>query len=288
MKGLINFICCFIPVKKWRKKIRSNLTDSIIRRKELLDYGFKIDHDIITTPQGVRFSISDKPDHPFYLIKEVFIKNEYKLILRKESILFDIGMNKAAVSLLFATNNNIKKIYAYEPFKPTFESAKINLDLNPHLSRKIQAFNFGLGRNEQTLELPYIIHASGGMSTTHNTCTGEKNATKEIVTIKDAAKVIDPIIEKNKNSYIIVKCDCEGAEFDIFDRLNEDDIFRKIDVIMMEYHFESPDRLVNILADNGFAIQVKSGSKKTKTGYIYAVRTSEKSSSLIYDNTEVS
>ena len=276
MKGLINFICCFIPIKKWRKKIRSNLMDSIRRRKELLDYGFKIDHGIITTPEGVRLSISDKSDHPFYLIKEVFVKNEYNLILRKESILFDIGMNKAAVSLLFATNNNIKKIYAYEPFKPTFESAKINLELNPHLSRKIQAFNFGLGKNEQTLELPYIMHASGGMSTTHNICKGEKNATKEIVTIKDAVKEINPIIEENKNSCVIVKCDCEGAEFDIFDRLNENDIFKKIDVIMMEYHFESPERLVNILADNGFAIQVKSGSKKSKTGYIYAVRTSEK------------
>jgi FkbM family methyltransferase len=276
MKGLINFICCFIPVKKWRKKIRSDLMHNTIRRKELLNYGFKIEDGIITTPEGVRLSVSDKSEHPFYLIKEVFVKDDYNLILKKESILFDIGMNKAAVSLLFAVNNNIKKIYAYEPFKPTFESAKTNLELNPNLSGKIQAFNFGLGKNDKTLELPYIKQASGAMSTTHNIRNVQNNVTKETVIIKDAAKVIHPVLEENKNKHVIMKCDCEGAEFDIFDRLNENDIFQKIDVVIMEYHFESPERLVDILADNGYAIQVKSGSKKTKTGYIYAVRTSER------------
>jgi Holliday junction resolvase len=45
---------------------------------------------------------------------------------------------------------------------------------------------------------------------------------------------------------------------------------------MMEYHFEKPDRLVNILAENGFAVQTKAGSSKSKTGYIYAVRMAER------------
>lgn len=279
MKGLINFICCFIPVKKWRKKIRSNLMDSIRRRNDLLNQGFKIDNGIITTPQGVRLSISDKSDHPFYLVKEVFVKNEYNLILRKESILFDIGMNRAAASLLFATNNNIKYIYAYEPFKPTVESAKRNLELNPQLSKKITVFNYGLGKEEATLELPYMANATGGMSTTHDVCGGAKNITRETVIVKDVAKEIAPVLEENKNKYVIVKCDCEGAEFDIFERLNEKDILRNIDVVMMEYHFEDPERLVNILAKNGFAIQLKTGSSKSKTGYIYAVRTAERTSS---------
>lgn len=276
MKGLINFICCFIPVKKWRKKIRSNLMDRIRRRNELLNHGFKIDDDIITTPEGVRLNISDKSDHPFYLVKEVFVKNEYKLILRKESILFDIGMNRGAASLLFATNKNIKKIFAYEPFKPTVEAAKRNLELNPQLSEKITVYNVGLGKEETTLELPYMANATGGMSTTHDVCGSAQNTTKEAVVIKDAAKEITRVLEENKNKHVIMKCDCEGAEFDIFNCLDEKSIFKKIDVIMMEYHFESPEKLVDILADNGFAIQIKSGSSKSKTGYIYAVRTEER------------
>jgi len=49
----------------------------------------------------------------------------------------------------------------------------------------------------------------------------------------------------------------EGVKFDIFERFNEKYIFRMIDLVMIEYHFENPARIVDILAENGFAIQVK-------------------------------
>jgi len=276
MKALVNFMCCFVPLKRWRKNIRHNLISNPRLRKELLNYGFKLDAGIITTPEGVVMDISNKSDHPLYLVKEVFVKSEYNLNIGKESILIDIGMNRAAASLLFAANENIKRIYAYEPFKPTFEMAKKNLKLNPELSEKINAFNFGLGKAEITLELPYMPNATGGMSTTHDVCRGEKHVKKETVVIKDAAKEIASILEENKNKHIIIKCDCEGAEFEIFERLNEKNIISSIDVVMMEYHFGSPDRLVNILTEKGFALQVRPGSRKSKTGYIYAVRMAEK------------
>lgn len=276
MKALVNFICCFVPRKKWRKKIRYNLIFSKIRRKELLDHGFKINAGIITTPQGVRIDISDKPDHPLYLIKEVFVKSEYNLNIRKESILIDIGMNRGAASLFFATNENIKKIYSYEPFKPTFELAKRNLELNPQLSEKINAFNLGLGKTEKTMELPYLATATGCMSTTHNVCKGEKKTKIETIIIKDAAEELAPILEENKNRHIIVKCDCEGAEFEIFERLSEEKIVGKIDIVLMEFHFDKPDRLINTLTENCFAVQVKPGSSKSQTGYIYAVRMAER------------
>jgi len=276
MKFLVNFMCCFVPKKKWRKKIRYKLVDVKKRRRELLNSGFKIDSGIITTPQGVRIDISDTPDHPLYLIKEVFVKSEYNLNIKRQSILIDIGMNRATASLLFAANENIKKVYAYEPFKPTFQLAKRNLELNPNLSEKINAFNFGLGKADITLELPYMANATGGMSTTHDVCKGEKRTKKEMVFVKDAAREIASILEENKGKHIIVKCDCEGAEFEIFERLNDQNIVGSIDVVMMEYHFEKPDRLLNILTENGFAAQTKIGSRKSKTGYIYAVRMEKK------------
>jgi FkbM family methyltransferase len=276
MKMLVNLLCCLVPKKKWRKNIRYKLTDIKRERRELLDYGFKIDAGIITTPQGVKIDISNTADHPLYLVKVVFARSEYNLNIKKESILIDIGMNRAAASLLFASNENIKKIYAYEPFKPTFEFAKRNLELNPQLSKKINAFNFGLGKSEKILELPYMNNATGGMSTTHDVCRGEKNAKKETVVIRDAAKEITSILEENKNRHIVVKCDCEGAEFEIFERLNEENMLGRIDVVMMEYHFEKPDRLINILTENAFAVQTKIGSRKSRTGYIYAVRMAEK------------
>jgi len=273
MKALVNFMCCFVPLKKWRKIIKHNLLSKKRRRRELLDYGCKIDTDILTTPQGIKIDISDSLEDPLYFVIEVFVRSEYNLNIKKESILIDIGMNRAVASLRFAADENIKRIYGYEPFKPTFELAKKNLRLNPRLSKKIIPLNFGLGKAEVTLKLPYVSNAAVGMSTTHDVCKGRKNTKKELVVIKDAAKEIASILEENKNKHVIVKCDCEGAEFEIFERLNEENIISRIDVVMMEYHFGKPDRLINILTENDFAVHVKHGLKKEPiTGYLYAVK----------------
>ncbi len=274
-KALVNLLCCFVPQRKRRKRLRYVLVDIKRRRKELVDLGFSIDDGVVTTPEGVRIDVSDTSDHPLYMIKEVFVKSEYNLNIGRDSVLIDIGMNRGAVSLRFAADDSIEKVYSYEPFKPTFEAARKNLNLNPGLSKKITAFNFGLGKDEATLELPYVATASGAMSTTHSVC-GAGNAPKEKVVVKDAATEVGRILEENQGRCVIVKCDCEGAEFEIFERLNEEGVIGRIDVVMMEFHYDSPDRLVEVLIENNFAVQVKSGSSKSRTGYIYAVRMAER------------
>lgn len=277
-KALVNLICCFAPKKRWRKRLRYKLAGVKKEQSELLAAGFKIDGDTITTPQGVKVDITNVADHPLYMVKVVFMRSEYNLNIARDSVLIDIGMNRAVASLYFATNESVKKIYAYEPFAPTFEVAKKNLQLNPSLSKKIHAFNFGLGASEKTLGLPYMENSTGGMSTTHNIWHNQKGTTKETVVVRDAAKEFELILEKNKDKCIIVKCDCEGAEFEIFERLGDKNLISKLDVVIMEYHFEKPDLLIDLLTKNAFAVQTKIGSRKSKTGYIYAVRMSEKQS----------
>jgi len=281
MKILVNLLCCFVPLKKWRREIKRKLVGNKSRRKRLLAHGCKIDNEILTTPEGVKIDISNVPPEAMAITKEIFLNKDYALNFGCDAVLIDIGLNRGIASLFFATYPNIKKIYSFEPFKPTFELAKRNLELNPHLSAKINAFNFGLGKTETTLELPYMDKATGGMSTTHDVCKGGKNIKKETVVIKDAAKEIAPILEENKNKHIILKCDCEGAEFEIFERLNEEKLIGNIDVILLEYHFNKPDGLVSVLTKNGFAVRTKVLSKKMSTGYIYAVRMTEKQSIVL-------
>ena len=278
MKVLVNFICCFVPKKKWRKQIRLNLISKQQWRKDLLDRGFTINNEIITTPEGVNIEIT-KNAECLYVVREVFVKSEYNLNLKRESVLIDIGMNRGGVSLLFATKKHVSKIYAYEPFRPTFEMAIRNLELNPQLSKKIVPHNFGLGGKEATMEISYLGTAAGRMSTTRDRFSGQRNVRKESVLVKDAAKELLKIFEQNGDKHIIVKCDCEGAEFEIFERLNAEHLVGKIDVVMMECHFEPPDKILDILTQNGFAAQVRPGSavpSKPKTGFIYAVRMAEK------------
>jgi len=110
-------------------------------------HGFKIENEIVTTPEGVKIDASNVPHEAMGITKEVFLKKDYAVNFSSDAVLIDIGLNRSIASLYFATYPNIIKIYAFEPFKPTFELAKKNLELNPQLSKKINAFNFGLGRD---------------------------------------------------------------------------------------------------------------------------------------------
>ena len=273
---LINFLCWFIPNKGLRKKIKRKFVRTPSRRKKLLNYGCTIENGIVTLPGGVKIDISTIPHEAMGITKEVFIQKCYDLEFNFDAVLIDIGFNRGIASLFFATHPNIKKIYSFEPFKPTYELAEKNMKLNPQLSQKINSYNYGLGGEEANLELPYMNTVTGGMSTTHDVVKGTKNITKETVIIKDAAKEIGFVIANHKNKNIIIKCDCEGAEFEIFEKLNEEGLVGSIDVVMMEYHFEKPNRLVEILTENGFVAQTKILSTKSRRGYIFSVRMSPK------------
>ncbi len=271
MKILVSILCCFVLSKKRRKELRNKLVKSKERRKKLLNYGCTIEGEVAITKEQLRFDISDYAKACNH-IGEILVEEAYNLSCKEDSVVIDIGMNRAIASLFFAAKENVKKIYAFEPFKPTLALAQKNLDLNPELNKKIQTFACGLGKKDTTLDIPYSINLSDCMSTTH-TVSVKHNVRTETVTVKDAAQILAPIFEENKNNRIIVKCDCEGAEFEIFERLDEENLVVKIDVVLMEYHFKKPDRLVKILTENDFAVHVIHGSKKEPiTGYLYAAK----------------
>ncbi|MHC4216338.1 MAG: FkbM family methyltransferase [Planctomycetota bacterium] len=271
MKTLINLLCCVVPSKKMRKEIRNKLVKSKERRKKLFDYGCTIEGDVALTKEQIRFDISDYAK-AYAHIGEILVEEVYNLSFKEDSIVIDIGMNRAIASLFFAAKENVKKVYAFEPFKPTLALAQKNLDLNPELNKKIRTFAYGLGKKDITMDIPYSINVSDCMSTTHAVSV-KQNVRTETITVKDAAKILAPIFEGNKNNRIIVKCDCEGAEFEILERLDGENLVEKIDALLMEYHFQKPDRLVKILTENGFAVHVIHGSKKEPvTGYLYAAK----------------
>jgi len=271
MKILVNLLCCFVPSQKRREKIRNKLVKLKERHKKLLDYGCTIEGDVALTKDRIRFDISDYAKVCAH-IGEILVSETYNLSCKEDSVVIDIGMNRAIASLFFAAKETVKKIYAFEPFEPTLALAKKNLNLNPELNKKVRIFAYGLGKENTTLEIPYSINLSDCMSTTR-TVSVKKNVRTETVTVKDAAQTLAPIFEENKTNRIIIKCDCEGAEFEIFERLDEEHLIEKMDVVLMEYHFRKPDSLVQILTENGFAVHVKHGLRKEPvTGYIYAVK----------------
>ena len=261
-----------LPIEKIMKGVENQLLDN--------GYVFSDKENVVITPEGVKFTYNPyTKDALIYAIYEIFLKREYGIILDADIIFIDIGMNLAITSLYFASMKNIKKIYAFEPFVPTYNSALMNINLNLELAKKIQTFNIGLGNENKEIEVPYNIGQAGCMSCVYNPFELNEKVCKKIETIEklkicDAAEILEPIINKNCNQELIVlKIDTEGSEFDIFQSLEAQNLFAKIDVIMLEYHYKSPKILEEVLLKNNFTIIYNpQWDKKIEVGMIFAFK----------------
>ena len=129
--------------------------------------------------------------------------------------------------------------------------------MNEKYINKIHPYNYGLGDKDKELTFEYYPRTPGRMSTVKSIDeihpSRKYETQKEIVQIKSAAKEIDGIIKRHKNKKIVVKCDTEGSEKDVFGNLDSKGILKNIDMIMLEYHFSYDVSLVNILKRNDFA-----------------------------------
>lgn len=218
----------------------------------------------IQTKSGINIRYNeDYITTTIYCLFEVFHRQDYQLLFNDDAILIDIGMNIATTSLYFANKPQIKKVYSFEPFKPTYDMAINNINANPEIKNKITTFNYGLGKEVETIQLPYNPEQSGCMSTSltpfeHNPVFYDGVKCYETVEVKKASECLLSIINKHLNKEkIIVKIDTEGAEFEIFEDLENAKLFQNIDVVMLEYHYNSPKVLEETLMKNDFIVIYK-------------------------------
>jgi len=214
------------------------------------------------------------------IVEEIFKNGEYRFDLGAPCIVIDIGMNIGLASLYFASRNDVKQVYGYEPFKPTYDQALFNFRINPDCAGKIHPYNFGLGDKEDQLTLDYYAKAPGRMSTVKAISEIPHSAkyptVRQTVQIRRASQAVGPILEQHKGERIVLKCDTEGAEKEIFLDLDAAGMLRRMDVIMAEYHFSRDTDLVELLKRNGFVFfQQRTVTLQTGDfGIIRAVRKS--------------
>ena len=196
-------------------------------------------------------TIEGEADNTLWTAVAVFCEDEYHFDMNEEYVMFDIGFNLGMTSLHKAQDKNCVKIYAFEPFVPTFELAQRNMDLNKELSKKITAFNYGLGDKDEIIEINYNPSRPGAMSSVKNVF--KDSAYVEKIRIRKTSDVLAPLFEKCKEK-IFLKIDCEGAEKQILPELENSGLIKRVDVIIMEWHFEEPSWIVDLLIRNGFVV----------------------------------
>ncbi len=234
---------------------------------------FALDRDeLIARVDDVALEVQSTED--LQLLHEVFLANEYTVFPPLQCIAVDIGMNVGLASLALARNPRIETVFAYEPFAAPFRRAARNFQRNPALARKIRPVNFGLADRDEDLEVKVSPTATIGTS-----IRGMAAGNIERIRVRDAAEELRPKIEEasRRGLGVVVKVDCEGSEFAIFDSLERASLLGKIDAFVIEWHkWWSAEKtqadLIAPLRKAGFFVFDRTHPANPHAGILQAVR----------------
>jgi FkbM family methyltransferase len=219
----------------------------------------------ITTPQAM------------IAANEVFGENAYDIYVNDELVVVDVGMNIGLASLYFAGLPNVSKVYSFEPFEETFRLAQENFAINPGLSDKIIPVQAGLGKENTKLSFPKPVAGFMGASTTEFFLKEDHIEEKspgllEEVEIQDVSNVMKKIRDENNSKNILLKLDCEGAEYEIMEALDKSGGLERVAYIMIEWHIRDKSVLIETLRKNNFRIISPDKGGNLLRGMIYAFR----------------
>jgi FkbM family methyltransferase len=229
---------------------------------------------VLASVNGLQLYIESSEE--FFIVKEVFIEKDYNLLSNESFVIFDIGMNIGISSLFFGLKNNVDRVYSFEPVVPTYNQALHNLELNTTISNKIEAFNFGLGGSTRVEKVLYNSQAKGncGIRLESSLVIDKNNAEEIEINIKNVSEVLPDLFAKHPEQKKVLKIDCEGAEYEILQKMNESNLLADIDVLLIEWHDKGATILEELLVANNF--NAISRHLTSITGMIYAFKNKTK------------
>jgi len=237
-----------------------------------IEYGILENGNIACAIEGKKLLVSTYDE--LFIVKEIFYDKCYDFTTPHNSLtVVDIGMNIGTASLFFASKQGVNRVYSFEPFPATFERALENFRLNELPENMIFPHSYGISNETKVLEVPYDRNWKGHMSTVLHSETAPSLEKAEIEVV-DIAQVFSAIIELHPEDQFVFKVDCEGGEYEIFDRLNETGLIKKIHIIILEWHNIAEvngniARLERVLEQNGFIYHVI-GTRHAPTGMLFA------------------
>jgi FkbM family methyltransferase len=214
------------------------------------------------------FSI-DFPDELF-VISEVFVEHSYNFRTTDKLVVIDVGLNIGAAALFFASWENVQRVYGFELFPKTHEAAVRNFALNK--TDKITSYPYGLGNGPRTMSLPYYVESKAIMGFSPPPAdVGWGARIMENVRVEDVAAEVMKIHKSEPHHRKLCKLDCEGAEFEILERLFETGVIDVIDIYMIEWHGRDTRPMEDKFLSRNYQL-VKSSQGSTTTGLIYAFK----------------
>lgn len=196
---------------------------------------------------------------PFY---EVFIKNEYEsdlVKLENDDIVVDLGANIGMFTLFAA--QKAKHVYAVEPLPESYSNLKRNVEsLNNVTTIDKAVFSKGT-------EIEFNKNEISGASSIFNKRENYEKLIVQTISFENFIK------QYNIDRINYLKVDIEGAEFDLFENINESYLENNIDKIFMEVHIMNSFNLDSILnkIDKYFHYNIESENTDRKGIKLYSI-----------------
>jgi FkbM family methyltransferase len=200
-----------------------------------------------------------------WMIMETYVRSDYEVHgprIGKDWTIIDIGAATGDFAILAAQRSLQNKVYAIEPYTESFNMLTNNIRLNK--IENIVPVKIAISdKKEVSLKINERNLGNNG-----------EYGQDKIHTIKSPAMSLEQLFKQYQiNHCHLVKCDCEGAEFEIFNNLNKG-VYQKIDNIVMEYHLFDPSfklqQLINNFEQHGFQIKISSNPVHKNIGFLWA------------------
>ncbi|HET7114941.1 MAG TPA: FkbM family methyltransferase [Hanamia sp.] len=223
---------------------------------------------------GLQFKINDKEE--LFILTEVFVEGSYNLIVptQKKIALIDVGMNVGITTLFYASKPNVEKVFSFEPFVPTFNMALNNFQLNELYAAKVEKNNFGLAKEDSNMTVTYSTQDKGRMGINGFPKDSDRIAedlNEQQIILKSASTQFQRLKESLNNHFVVCKIDCEGAEYEIIDSLDDGDQLSLPDVYFIEWHYKSPANIVSKLTENKYTV-INTRFRSLNLGMVYAIK----------------
>jgi len=226
-----------------------------------------------------KFDFKNPFDCLFFNYYEMFVYKRYDSYnLNQKDVVIDIGANAGLFTKL-CLDSGVKKVYSIEPNKRSLENLNYIfkndhrvtvIDKAVHTEcKKIIIYSNPINSTISSVNKNHIVNE--GFETEENEV--------DTITISELIKFY------NLNKISLLKMDIEGAEYEIFNKL-ESDVFEKIDSFLIEFHDNYENKIeliIQKLKNNGFDIdQIRLHGKNNENiindyvnhanGTIYAIK----------------
>ncbi len=228
-------------------------------------------NELIVRHSSLEFTVRSSME--FAIVCEILSESIYRIVCPSQPVIIDIGANIGVAACYFAHALGLT-VYGYELVPEVATRAQKHIEVNG-LSHLVTICPAGLAAKSAEIHVVFDGNLSGATTLFHPTADANLSQIVPCKLLSVDAEV-DKVRAEHPDRPLLIKMDCEGAEYEILEQLDASGNLNNVSGILMEYHNISPEKnvahLEELLSRSGFTVhsRVRRGQEYEM---LYAFRT---------------